>query len=906
MASKSFFDAQRHHKQLSLLFYRLFVLAVLAHGVGLLVLCLSLSYIITGSVNWSYWFVSLAVLLLYVVFGLMIGRYRVQGGGVGLAKQLSAVRLLIAGQHPTAEYYPTFIRAAKPNDLPSGYARFYEFASQLSLAAGVPLPKLYVMPSERTINLCVAGFDDGDRVMIITQGAIDGLDNEALYGLVGYGFAKILHNDTKLNLQIAVMMAGLSWVYECAEWLERLIFGRFHANDYYNPNGDHHRLGKSMPQKPNDWLRYHTKSEPNLSAESSVFMALLLVFVLIIVLRLLGVIGMATHDWIIYRFNREREFLADATSMQLTRSGGIIAILKTLEQQSSQITTPTHWGYCFFASPNDNELFASHPKIAERLTVLARHSYYQFGLHVVAHLDRQRLDNAKKASEHHDPITPLDDELMQFEAFTDTIVAGRLVVDQAWFDWGSQAAPFTTKPNDDPSSNNNQPKVAMSVSAMDKAGVLLSDDIYHQDGLSFAKADALPWIIEQQKRKLVGSLALIEVILLCQNGIDQPVINRSNNDRFNGQSNNNKTNNSQSKPKSANGKLDGYNDKPKDTTTDKITDKSDKPLYDLYHSFGGAAIAILPHHLDGKLIQAVARLPRSNDSPMMMASLRALNFHINNPNIAINDKQRQLLHRYQAGLIKLVSQTIIAPKPDLMFDVNLIKKQLPKLWQAVVLASVLDHLSAFGQPPIKAWQRVLFDGVLKHWHAQPIEPAPIEQTKLTKVKPTQAQTQAHPPQIIAIMVILLAFLVAVQDNSLLLAKKSALLDALNRLCLLVSLPVLSDDDGWYWLNQSQHLTVSDWAVCLLVVKDYYKNQTIEKPLPTSQTTANLAQNNSQANAKTPSHHSPISTNNADQWLFNWLATIETALVYDGKFCLFEQQFCELLQAFYDRPITDTA
>lgn len=872
MASEGFFDAQRHHKQLSLLFYRLFVLAVLAHCIGLLVLCLGLSYIITGSVNWSYWFASLAVLLLYVVFGLMIGRYRVQGGGVGLAKQLSAVRLLIAGQHPTAEYYPTFIRAATPNDFPSGYARFYEFASQLSLAAGVPLPKLYVMPSERTINLCVAGLDDGDRVMIITQGAVDELDNEALYGLVGYGFAKILHNDTKLNLQIAVMMAGLSWVYECAEWLERLIFGRFHANDYHNPNGDHHRLGKSMPQKPNDWLRYHTKSEPNLQAESSVFMALLVVVVLLIVLRLLGMIGMATHDWIIYRFNREREFLADATSMQLTRSGGIVAILKTLEQQSSQITTPTHWGHCFFASPNDNELFASHPKIAERLTVLARHSYYQFGLQVVAHLDKQRLDNAKQASEHHDPITPLDDELMQFEAFTDTIVAGRLVIDQAWFDWESQAAPFTTKPNDDPSSNNNQPKVAMSVSAMDKAGVLLNDDIYHQGGLSFAKADALPWIIEQQKRKLVGSLALIEAILLCQNDIGQSKTNQSCNARFDGQNKNNQTNNR----KQADGRLDGYNDKTKD--------KSDKPLYDLYHSFGGITITILPHHLDDKLIQAVARLPRSNDSPMMMASLRALNFHINNRNIAINDKQRQLLYRYQAGLIELVSQTIIAPKSDLIFNMDLIQNQLPKLWQAVVLASVLDQLSAFGRPPMQAWQAVLFDGVLKHWRTQ-------ASVKHPPTKQAQA-TLKQPSQIIAIMVILLAFLVAVQDNSLLLAKKSALLGAFNRLCLLVSLPTLSDDDGWYWLNQSQHLTVSDWAVCLLIVKDYWKNQTTSKTSTSKTTKTNKA--------NTPSNHSSFSTNNFDQWLFNWLATIETALVYDGKFCLFEQQFCELLQAFYDQ------
>ncbi len=868
MASKSFFDAQRHHKQLSLLFYRLFVLAVLAHCIGLLVLCLGLSYIITGSANWSYWFVSLAVLLLYVVFGLMIGRYRVQGGGVGLAKHLSAVRLLIAGQHPTAEYYPTFIRAATPNDFPSGYARFYEFASQLSLAAGVPLPKLYVMPSERTINLCVAGFDDGDRVMIITQGAIDELDNEALYGLVGYGFAKILHNDTKLNLQIAVMMAGLSWVYECAEWLERLIFGRFHANDYHNPNGDHHRLGKSMPQKPNDWLRYQTKREPNLQAESSVFMALLLVVVLLIVLRLLGMIGMATHDWIIYRFNREREFLADATSMQLTRSGGIVAILKTLEQQSSQITTPTHWGHCFFASPNDNELFASHPKIAERLTVLARHSYYQFGLHVVAHLDRQQLDNAKKASEHHDPITPLDDELMQFEAFADTVVAGRLVIDQAWFDWESQALPFTTKPNDD------QPKVAMSVSAMDQAGLdqaglLPSDGVHHQNHLSADnKPNALPWIIEQQKRKLVGSLALIEVILLCQNGVHQPSINRSNNDRFDSQTNNGQSNNR----KQADG--DDHNDKPKD----KIKDKSDKPLYDLYHSFGGITITILPHHLDDKLIQAVARLPRHNDSPIMMASLRALNFHINNRNIAINDKQRQLLYRYQAGLIELVSQTIIAPKSDLIFNMDLIQNQLPKLWQAVVLASVLDNLSAFGRPPMQAWQAVLFDGVLKYWYNQ-----------------TSKQAQAtlkQPSQIIAIMVILLAFLVAVQDNSLLLAKKSALLGAFNRLCLLVSLPTLSDDDGWYWLNQSQHLTVSDWAVCLLIVKDYWKNQTTSKTSTSKTTKTNKA--------KTPSNHSSFSTNNFDQWLFNWLATIETALVYDGKFCLFEHQFCELLQAFYDQ------
>ncbi len=381
--SIEFFEAQRRYKRLSLLIYGLFMMTVCFHALVLLLLCWVITLFFVGDFDISYWLMSLMILAFYIGFGIFFGKQQANLGGIGVAKKLGAVRLFVdktddkpdniypldnqidnsqpnnnqsndnSSNSQAVIFYPTFIKAKNVRDLPSGYARFYEFAEQMSLASGVPLPKLYVLVDEMSINALVAGFDRADTVLILTQGAVDKLDNEALYGLIGHEFGQILHQDARLNLKISTLMAGLSWLYEGADGLENWLFGKSYAD--YRHTHTSQSLNFQTPCTREQWVGYWQQRQQYKLGQARDVVAGVIALSLQIrtglwFVRLFGVLGMISHDWIISQFNRQRVFLSDATSMQLTRSFGIAKALLARQIDGQTTKQPQgHKGYFFFA-----------------------------------------------------------------------------------------------------------------------------------------------------------------------------------------------------------------------------------------------------------------------------------------------------------------------------------------------------------------------------------------------------------------------------------------------------------------------------------------------------------------------------------------------------------------------------
>lgn len=748
----NFFEAQRQHKQNSMLLYRLFALVVAMHALLLLMVCLMAGVAITGDMNLSYFWFALLVLAIYIILGIFIQKYQLAQGGVAIAKKMGAVRLFLdkTGWRET-EFFPNFIRASDIHNLPSGYARFYEFAEQMSIASGMPLPLLYVLPNEAGINAFVAGFDEKDTVLVLTQGAIDNLDNESLYGLIAHQYSAMIHGDGELNLKVSVMTTGLSWFYECAEWLERLLLGNFHA-EYHGKE-----VIKNTPLTKDDWVKqwqqeyrtvnsnYHFRSyqynnDPD--AKAFAFALSFPLFGLLLAIRLVGLLGMASSDWIVAKFNKERAFLADATSIQLTRSFGVGQLLTELIKKSSFLNNPNanHLGYFFFAPVKaKEEFFDSHPSIEERLEKLSLKEYFVKSIEITKPLDKKVLDNSHDFILKHAPIIALAEEILiekvtYQEAPKDMVVDGRLVVNQDWFDWSA----------DD---THNKETINNSKTIATQLAPKLSDDIFALEHIKTLQTD---WIISKSQRTLLSTIILIEGVQLM---------------RF------------KQLPYGHNFDLFDIYHKP-------VVDDNFQQNLNCY-----------PHSIGDDLLLAVSKLDRSADGVLTYLAIKKLHQHLNNPNIPINDKQLKILTVYYNKLSALLNhQETNKEPPTPIQDYARLLAKIYKLYQGAVLALVLKVVGE------KLKQTI----------------ATQNTKRILQAISNGMPTLANMPQNSQISFFLLAFLVSVQDNSLLLGQTDKLTATLGRLARLYGLQIALDDGELVaCMHLSHRLTVGEWAVLLL-------------------------------------------------------------------------------------------
>lgn len=523
-----FFAAQRHYTKMSRLFFGLLFLVVAFELIILLAFACLLTYLITGKIENSIFFwVGLGVPI-YLLIGVIISNKKIKEGGISVAKQAKAVRLFVYPDGDEVIFNQEFIRVSHVSQLPDAYRRYYEFASQMAISAGVPLPKLYVLPFERQINAFVAGFNEDDMVMVLTQGATEKLTNAELYGLLGHEFGHILHQDAKLNLRIYVGLMMLNWIYDSVDILEEKIFGKF-DKDYHNSYATPNTISPpaSMYSKE-EWVDYLSQTyllqkkfylhHQTYSQNSRQMMGIWFwVAGSLILFRLFGVWGMIGAEWVKKKFNHQREFLADATSVQLTRSPDVI---KVLEKLSSKYHTDlqTHafstcMSHFFFADPKPKkeEYHTSHPKIFERIQVLKNHQFADEGRQAILHLNPNHLKKAHEFVVAYPPFEPAEEtspsqeiitesttpDVIEFTSTPEVVVNGRLIVQK----------------------ENTQPLVKMIYPKDAKAHEIFPSDFDEKViylPYRILKKINLDWRILKNFNKVATTIAVIESVLLCR------------------------------------------------------------------------------------------------------------------------------------------------------------------------------------------------------------------------------------------------------------------------------------------------------------------------------------------------------------------------------------------------------
>jgi Zn-dependent protease with chaperone function len=90
--------------------------------------------------------------------------------------------------------------------------RVVNVLEEVSLAAHQPIPRLYVMEHETSINALALGLKREDAAVIITRGAIERLTRDELQGVMAHEMAHLASGDVVVNSQLAAMNSGLELV----------------------------------------------------------------------------------------------------------------------------------------------------------------------------------------------------------------------------------------------------------------------------------------------------------------------------------------------------------------------------------------------------------------------------------------------------------------------------------------------------------------------------------------------------------------------------------------------------------------------------------------------------------------------------------------------------------------------
>ncbi len=219
--------------------------------------------------------------------------------------------------------------------------RLLNVVEEMAIASGVPVPRVYLLDQEDSINAFAAGFSPSDAVIGVTRGAVRTLSRDELQGVMAHEFSHILNGDMRLNIRLMGVLHGILILALLGYWMMR-VSARSASTS---------RRGKKGGG----------------GAAALVLLGL--------ALMIIGYIGVFFGKLIKSAVSRQREFLADAAAVQFTRNpDGIANALKKIGglAAGSRLVSPhaEEASHLFFADGLRAawfNLMSTHPPLAERI-----------------------------------------------------------------------------------------------------------------------------------------------------------------------------------------------------------------------------------------------------------------------------------------------------------------------------------------------------------------------------------------------------------------------------------------------------------------------------------------------------------------------------------------------------------
>jgi Zn-dependent protease with chaperone function len=328
-ATMDFFEAQARAKQRTSRLLVLFILAVL------------------GTILAGY---GAALLLMAKAGGRLVlwqpGLLAAVAAGTGLVVGLASLfkwSEFRAGGSAVAESVGG--RRVDPHTTDLNERRLLNVVEEMAIASGLTMPAVYILDDEPAINAFAAGLTTSDAVVTVTRGTLEKLTRDELQGVVGHEFSHILNGDMRLNVKLTAILFGI------------LVIGLAGRGILQTVGRGRVRVGGGGKNKGG-----------GVAAILAVGLALMVI----------GYVGYFFGRLIQAAVSRQREFLADASSVQFTRNpGGLTGALKKIGGfalgSSMQSTKSTAIGHFFFAQGFQSMFggaWATHPPLDERIRAI--------------------------------------------------------------------------------------------------------------------------------------------------------------------------------------------------------------------------------------------------------------------------------------------------------------------------------------------------------------------------------------------------------------------------------------------------------------------------------------------------------------------------------------------------------
>jgi heat shock protein HtpX len=266
--------------------------------------------------------------------------YLLQGGAIGIA--IVAVIVIVSS---TVSYFNSdkaalAISHAKPAD-PHQYARLYNLIEGLCIASGLPKPRLYIIEDEAP-NAFATGRNPKHAAIAVTTGLLEKMNRVELEGVLAHELSHIRNYDI-LVMTLTVTMVGI--IALLSDFFLRFMFFGGGRDDDDNGN----------------------------NPLAIVFM--IVGFILLIFAPIIAAVMQSA-------VSRKREYLADASGVQLTRyPPGLISALEKLKGDTTVIHSASKaTAHLWIEEPLEketrkgqnrlNHLFDTHPPLDDRIKAL--------------------------------------------------------------------------------------------------------------------------------------------------------------------------------------------------------------------------------------------------------------------------------------------------------------------------------------------------------------------------------------------------------------------------------------------------------------------------------------------------------------------------------------------------------
>jgi heat shock protein HtpX len=285
---------------------------------------------------------ALVVILLFGALGFSIG-YAISGDPAGaiatMGIALAIGTLLALGSYFGGDSLVLSVSGAKEVDLTTA-PQLMNVVQELAIAANVPMPKVYVI-DDTAPNAFATGRDPKHASVAITTGLLEKLDREELQGVIGHELSHVRNFDIRFAMIVGVLVGSIALL---ADFFLRFTFwggGRRSSRDRDGGGG-----------------------------------GLQIVFFVIAIV--LSIVAPIVARFVQLAVNRQREYLADASSVGLTRNPyGLERALAKISADPEVLEVANRaTQHMYFTNPikkfeeRATGLFSTHPATVDRINRL--------------------------------------------------------------------------------------------------------------------------------------------------------------------------------------------------------------------------------------------------------------------------------------------------------------------------------------------------------------------------------------------------------------------------------------------------------------------------------------------------------------------------------------------------------